>query len=79
MFLARGKAGPFRVEGTAYAAPDGRVGVRMLIHDEGNGDRAITSATAVLAVLGIGGPAAASGPGAGPDAGARAPGGTGRS
>jgi hypothetical protein len=52
MFLARGKAGPFRVDGTAYAGPDGRVGVRMLIHDEGNGGRAITSGTAVLEVLG---------------------------
>jgi hypothetical protein len=52
MFLARGKVGPFRVDGTAYPAPGGRVGVRMLIHDEGNGDRAITSASAVLAVAG---------------------------
>jgi hypothetical protein len=52
MFMARGKAGPFRVEGTAYAAPEGRVGVRMLLHDEGNGDRAVTSAAAVLSVVG---------------------------
>ncbi len=49
MFLARGKVGPFRVEGTAYAGADGEVGVRMLLHDEGNGDRAITSAAGVLA------------------------------
>jgi hypothetical protein len=48
MFLARGKVGPFRVDGTAYDAPDGHIGVRMLIHDEGNGGRAITSGSAVL-------------------------------
>jgi hypothetical protein len=52
MFLARGKVGPFRVEGTAHRSGDGPVGVRMLIHDEGNGDRAITSAAAVLSVMG---------------------------
>ena len=52
MFMARGKAGPFRVEGTAHAAPGGRVGVRMLLHDEGNGDRAVTSAAALLSVVG---------------------------
>jgi hypothetical protein len=51
MFLARGKVGPFRVEGSAYPAPEGKVGVRLLIHDEGNGERAITSGSAVLAVL----------------------------
>jgi hypothetical protein len=51
MFLARGKVGPFRVEGTAYRTTTGPVGVRMLLHDEGNGDRAITSAAAVLGVL----------------------------
>jgi hypothetical protein len=49
MFLARGKVGPFRVEGTAYAGARGQLGVRMLLHDEGNGDRAITSAADVLA------------------------------
>ena len=52
MFMARGKTGPFRVEGTAHGAPDGRVGVRMLLHDEGNGDRAVTSAAALLSVVG---------------------------
>ncbi len=52
MFLARGKVGPFRVEGTAHRTGDGPVGVRMLIHDEGNGDRAITSAAAVLSAVG---------------------------
>ena len=48
MFLARGKVGPFRVDGTAYAGVGGQIGVRMLLHDEGNGDRTVTSAAAVL-------------------------------
>jgi hypothetical protein len=52
MFLARGKVGPFRVDGTAHEAPGGLIGVRMLIHDEGNGGRAITSGSAVLEILG---------------------------
>jgi hypothetical protein len=48
MFLARGKVGPFRVDGDAFRAGNGPIGVRLLVHDEGNGDRAITSAAAVL-------------------------------
>jgi hypothetical protein len=52
MFLARGKVGPFRADGTAYTAPGGLIGVRLLLHDEGNEDRAITSCSAVLEVLG---------------------------
>jgi hypothetical protein len=48
MFLARGKVGPFRVEGSADPGGDGRIGVRLVLHDEGNGDRPITSATAVF-------------------------------
>jgi hypothetical protein len=51
MFLARGKVGPFRVDGTAYRGLDGRVGVRMLLHDEGNAGRAITTGSAVLDVV----------------------------
>ncbi|HME48759.1 hypothetical protein [Mycobacterium sp.] len=51
MFMARGKVGPFRVEGTAHRGASRRIGVRMLIHDEGNGDRAITSASAVFDVV----------------------------
>jgi hypothetical protein len=49
MFLARGKVGPFRVDGTAYTGVGGQIGVRMLLHDEGNADRTVTSAAAVLA------------------------------
>ncbi len=51
MFLARGKVGPFRVDGTAYAAPEHRIGVRLLVHDEGNADRPITSGSALFSVL----------------------------
>jgi len=45
MFLARGQAGPFRVEGEPIAGPDGLVGVRLLVHDEGADDKTITAAT----------------------------------
>ena len=51
MFLARGKAGPFRVEGEAAPGTDGRVGVRLTLHDEGNGDRRVTSASALLRII----------------------------
>lgn len=51
MFLARGKIGPFRVDGEAVPAADGRVGVRLLLHDEGNDDRPVTSGSAVLRVV----------------------------
>ncbi|MBV8789384.1 MAG: hypothetical protein JOZ00_22240 [Mycobacterium sp.] len=51
MFMSRGKVGPFRVEGTAHVGGRGRVGVRMLLHDEGNGDKAVTSAAAVFDVV----------------------------
>ena len=55
MFVARGKTGPFRVDGQAYRAGEsdgqGTVGVRMLLHDEGNGDRIITSAAALLQLV----------------------------
>jgi hypothetical protein len=52
MFLARGKVGPFRVDGEAVGGTDGRVGVRMTLHDEGNDGQAVTSASAVLRVVG---------------------------
>jgi hypothetical protein len=51
MFLARGKVGPFRVEGEAARGPGGFVGVRMTMHDEGNGDRAITAGSALFEVV----------------------------
>jgi acyl-coenzyme A thioesterase PaaI-like protein len=43
MFLARGKVGPFRVETEPLAGPDGITVVRILLHDEGQGDRAVTA------------------------------------
>lgn len=43
MFLARGNAGPFRVEAEPFAGATGAVGVRVALHDEGNGDKAITA------------------------------------
>jgi hypothetical protein len=48
MFLARGKTGPFRVDGRAIPGKPGYVGVQMTIHDEGNDDRAITSGSALF-------------------------------
>jgi hypothetical protein len=52
MFMSRGKVGPFRVDGTAHVGGSGKVGVRMLLHDEGNADKAVTSAAAVFEVVG---------------------------
>jgi hypothetical protein len=51
MFLARGKVGPFRVDGHAVPGVGNKVGVRMVMHDEGNHDRKVTSASAVLEVV----------------------------
>jgi hypothetical protein len=51
MFLARGKVGPFRVDGQAVRGVDDKVGVRMVMNDEGNGNRKVTSASAVLEVV----------------------------
>ena len=47
MFLARGKVGPFRVDGEAFDGA-GRTGVRVTLHDEGNQDRPVTAASAVF-------------------------------
>ncbi|MGD1239260.1 hypothetical protein [Mycobacterium seoulense] len=52
MFMSRGKVGPFRVEGTAHPGGPSRVGVRMLLHDEGNADKAVTSAAAIFDIVG---------------------------
>jgi hypothetical protein len=51
MFLARGKTGPFRVDAEGFAGTDGQVGVRMLMIDEGNGGRAVTSGSAMFSVV----------------------------
>ena len=50
MFLARGKAGPFRADGEAVRGTTGKVGVRLTLHDEGNDNRMVTSASAVFEV-----------------------------
>jgi hypothetical protein len=52
MFMSRGKVGPFRVDGTAHVGGSGKVGVRMLLHDEGNSDKAVTSAAAIFEIVG---------------------------
>jgi hypothetical protein len=51
MFLARGKIGPFRVDGEALRGTDRRVGVRLTMVDEGNEDRSITSGSAVMSIV----------------------------
>jgi acyl-coenzyme A thioesterase PaaI-like protein len=50
MFLARGKSGPFRVDAEPMAGADGLIAVRVLLHDEGNDDKAVTSAVYVFRV-----------------------------
>lgn len=52
MFMARGKVGPFRAEAEVVGAPGAAVGVRVLLYDEGNGDRAITAASYQFGVVG---------------------------
>jgi hypothetical protein len=51
MFLARGKSGPFRVDGEAVHGAAGRIGVRLTLHDEGSENRMVTAASAVLEVV----------------------------
>ncbi len=45
MFVARGKAGPFRVETEPLPGAGGRVAVRVTMHDEGADDRLTTVAS----------------------------------
>jgi hypothetical protein len=54
MFMARGKEGPFRVDGEAMrgAKDTERIGVQLTLHDEGNGGRAISAATLTFRVVG---------------------------
>lgn len=52
MFLARGKTGPFRVDAEPMAGADGLIAVRVLLHDEGNDDKAVTSGVYVFRVDG---------------------------
>jgi hypothetical protein len=48
MFLARGKVGPFRVETEAMAGVDGVVAARVVLHDEGADDKAVTAGAYVF-------------------------------
>ena len=52
MFVARGKVGPFRTAGRAVVGNLGRVGVQLTLHDEGNGDRVITTGSASFRPVG---------------------------
>jgi acyl-coenzyme A thioesterase PaaI-like protein len=49
MFLARGKVGPFRVEAEPITGADGHYAARVVLHDEGNDDKAITAGSYVFA------------------------------
>jgi hypothetical protein len=42
MFVARGKVGPFRIDGEPFSGADGTVAVRVVMHDEGADDRVTT-------------------------------------
>jgi hypothetical protein len=53
MHLSRGKVGPFRVDGEASRGRDGsgRVGVQLTLFDEGEKDRPVAGASAVLRLV----------------------------
>jgi len=51
MFLARGKRGPFSITGEALQGANGKVGVRLLMRDEGHENRAVTSASAMFRLV----------------------------
>jgi hypothetical protein len=50
MFLARGKTGPFRADGHAYAGSNGLLGAQVLLVDEGADDRPVSSASYIFRV-----------------------------
>jgi hypothetical protein len=50
MFLSRAKAGPFRADGEAMRGANGTVAARVTLHDEGNDNRMVTSASAVFEI-----------------------------
>jgi hypothetical protein len=45
MYTARGKVGPFRASGEAFASDQRTVGCFVSLHDEGNDDRVVASAS----------------------------------
>ncbi|MGA5545989.1 hypothetical protein ACPCIR_29460 [Mycobacterium sp. NPDC051198] len=48
MFLARGKAGPFRVDTQVLSGVEGTIAVRATLHDEGADGKAVTAASYVF-------------------------------
>jgi hypothetical protein len=50
MFLCRAKTGPFRVDGEAVRGAGATVAARVTLHDEGNDNRMVTSASAVFEI-----------------------------
>ncbi|MCU1343743.1 MAG: hypothetical protein JWL70_9 [Acidimicrobiia bacterium] len=52
MYTARGKVGPFRTTGEAFSGQDGGVGCFLSLHDEGNEDRVVASASAAFVRVG---------------------------
>lgn len=48
MFLARGKAGPFRVDTQVISGAGGTIAVRATLHDEGADGKAVTAASYVF-------------------------------
>ncbi|HLY83511.1 MAG TPA: hypothetical protein VKQ71_11030 [Acidimicrobiales bacterium] len=50
-FAARGKVGPFRATAVAFRGTGDRVGVRLTLNDEGNEDRAVTSASLLFRIV----------------------------
>ena len=54
MFLARGKVGPFRVEAEPIDGADGTIAVRVVLHDEGAEDKAVTAGSYLFRRVGQG-------------------------
>jgi len=52
MFLARGRSARFRAEAEPVTGSDGATAVRIVIHDEGDGDRAVTAGSYQFRVVG---------------------------
>ena len=50
MFLSRAKVGPFRADAEAMRGANGTVAARVTLHDEGNDNRMVTSASAVFEI-----------------------------
>jgi hypothetical protein len=51
MFLRRGKVGPFRVDGEPFRGAGSKVGVRLSLYAEGNGNRMVTCASATFEIV----------------------------